>query len=809
MRVFTKLKVLLIASLLLTIFSLKTKAQTTLYAGDIAFIGANVNSSAADTFAIVLLKDIAQNTEIGFSDGCYQDTSTKLHLASTKVDWYFTWQPPSGGLKAGDVVKFWTSSTGDVNQGGQASASLGTITAGTGLNLKNNGDQVFAFQGISLIDTTVNYIISPNRYLAAIHLNVNFATTDANWDAGTYGLQQSELPDSLTTGSEAIRLYTGTNTEVTNGYLSSHTLSLDKTVINNLANWTRGSSAYDPTVPIRVTWSGSWDGTPSSTLPVVIQSSSAPGTFTGYDVRVDAGYTLTINTGMVASVYGDLLNYGTVSAGGTSSELRFYNTTDTSELFGNALAFEGVVRVASSAVLKTNDLLTLNAGNANSYGQIMGSGSFTGTITGNITASYYIDGSSEGWRSICSPLDGATLAQLNDDVPLNFGTPNSNYTNIFQFDESSSTPHWTTPSGLSASMDNGAYAVYIRSAILPLTLDITGTAHANSDYTISGLTLTGSSTDTSGWHIIRNPWVSGYYWDGSVANVQGAAAYMYDKSAGTYTSFDNIFDGIIPPFQAITIKVTSNNVDVTLSNSSRNPAIGTNFFNKTLSVNNYIGLTVKNLQTDVTDVARFYTDAVASNTFDQLDGVKKMNDAEAPSIYFATNGTKLYKEVWQDIPLAGIDLPVNFTTTSEGDYQLTADLQNIEYGVDVYLEDLLNQKLYDISKGTVKFSVSANDAAERFVLHIRKSGTSTGVKETEAANYFIGSNNTNISIASTVSETITVEVTDLMGRIISNNVLEAAAGTANILPALNTQTGYYVVRVTGNSGMQVAKVFLK
>lgn len=805
-----------LSALLVAVFSLliitNSKAQTTLYAGDLAFVGAQCTSGQADTFVVVLLKDIAANTEIGFTDGCWQDTSSKFFIKDTHVDWVFFWKATSN-MYAGDTISFYTASTADNNEGGPAYVSQGTATGGCGLNLKNLGDQIFAFQGVDAIDTTTftytDYYVDPTRVLAGIHLNVNFATTDANWDNGTYGLQQSELPDSLTTGSTAIRLYTGTTTEVIDGYLSSHILSLDKSVINNLDNWTRANTTYSPAIPVRLTWTGSWNGTTSSTVPAVINSSSVVASFSAQDIRINNGYALTLNAGNAVNCYGDLYNYGSMTANAASAEFRFMNTTDTADIYGNAMAWEGVSRVGTSAVLRTNDLLTLGASAASKYGQLMGGGSYTGTVIGNVTASYYIGGSTAGWRSICSPLSGATLAQINDDIPLNFGTPNANYTNVFRFNEGGSSPHWTAATSLTQTMDSGAYAVYIRSASLPITLDITGTYYGNTDYTEHGLTLTGSVNDTSGWHLIRNPWPSGYYWDGSVSNIQGNAVYVYDASGGTYTSFDNIFDGILPPFTAFTVKVSSNNVDVTLANTSRNPAVATNYFDKTGLFDNLVSLTVKNKKTDVTDVVRFYTEDDAKNDFDVLDGVKKMNDAAAPSIYFTNNGTKLYKEAWQNIPNEGADLPLSLSTTSDGEYQITVDMQNIELGTEFYLEDLQDKKLYDISKGSVNFMVNPNDKAERFILHIRKRNTATGVEDIAANEYFIGSNSTTISIGATQTETVTVEVVDLLGKALTVSSLETQAGQVALLPALDVAPGYYIVKVNGNSGMKIAKVYLK
>lgn len=794
----------------LTFFSFSVKAQTSLYAGDVAFVSCQMNNSTADTFAIVLLKGITSGTQIGFTDGCYKDANGYNILTSNRNEYVFIWEA-SSALPAGTIIKFWSSTAAASNAGGLANASTGTIVTGTALSLNHNGgtDQVFAFQGITSIDTSSTYRLTVTRYLAGIHLNyITGLTSDANWDgsASASGLFQSELPDSLVNGVSAIRM-DSSSVKRENIVMTSNILSLDKTVINNKTNWTISNTPQTVAIPLRLSWNGSsWGGTVSSTMDVIIQSNTAPGSFTCRSLRVDSGYNLTVTSGNSVSVYGDFYNYGN-GLGSSNGDLEFYKS-GTANLYGSGFEFEGILRVSSSTTLATNSLLTLGASSATSYGQIGAGGSLNGAISGNITCEYYIGGGGAGWRSICSPVSGATLAQINDDVPLYFSTPDPNFANVFRFDESGSAPHWTAASGLSQSMDAGGFAVYLRNSNLPVTIDITGTYQGTSDYILSGLTRTGSNNDTSGWHIIRNPWPSGFYWDGSISNIQGTAVYFYDQSTGTYTSFDNVNDGVVPPFTAFTIKVSSNNVSVTLPNSNRNIAIATNFFDKTVSVENFVELSLKNLKTGITDKAKFFTDSAAQNGFDALDGFKKMNDPAAPSIYIVSDDKRLNRDVWSDIPEKGIDLPIAVSTQSTGKHQLTAALENIERGVEVYLEDKLSGKLYDIAKGAFTFDVETGDIAERFILHIRKK-SATAVEESATADFFIGSNGTMISIGATTTETLAVEVVDLLGKTIYKGAIDAHEGQTAMLPELQAMPGYYVVKVAGSAGMQVSKVYLK
>lgn len=813
MKLFTntlrKMPALALFAILSFAFS-RTNAQTVLARGDVAFVSCQTNNSTADTFAIVLLKNIASGTQIGFTDGNYKDANGYNSLTSTKNEWYFVWEA-SGALPAGTIIKYWTSIAVASNAGGLPNASTGTIVQGVGLSLNHNGgtDQVFAFQGINSLDTSSTYRLTVTRYLAGIHLDyIGGLTSDANWDgtASAGGLFQSELPDSLVTGTHAIR-FDSSSVKRENAVMTSNILSLDKSVINNKANWTFGNTPQTRATPLTITWNGtSWSGARSSTMDAIIQSNTTPGTFTCRSIRIDNGYSATITSGNLISIYGDVFNYGTTGFAG-DGDVEFYKT-GTANIYGNEVKFSGIFRVSSSTTLATNNLLRLTATGASTYGQIGSGGSLNGAISGNLTCEYYIGSGGYGWRNICSPVNGATLAEINDDIPLFFGAPTS-YNNVFTFNEASSSPRWTNPSSVSQSMNAGGFAVYFRDNTAPVTIDITGTYNGTSNYVLSGLTRTGSSTDTSGWHIIRNPWPTGFYWDGSIANVQGTAAYIYDQTAGTYTTFDNINDGIIPPFAAITIKVTSNNVSVTLPNNSRNVALGNNFFDKTIPVQNYVSLSLKNLQTGIKDEARFYTDMKAQNGYDELDGPKLMNPLTAPNIYFINGTENVNKEVWSSIPSAGVHLPVALNTESIGLHEISYMGENIELGTTIYLEDKTTKKLYDITKGAYTFDYTTAGVLDRFVLHIANTTSTTGIENAQVATYFIGSDGSNVTIGTTADENLKVEITDLLGRVITANAYTASAGTTASISANHTATGYYIVKVTGNSGVQTAKVFLK
>jgi len=163
------------------LFSIGMLGQTTLAAGDIAFIGFNLDG--ADDYAFVLLKDIDAATTITFTDRGWNDSGS---FANNSGDETWTWT--SGAARTvGTVITIAPSSP--------SSASLGSVSGGNP-TLSLIGDQILAYQGSDA---------SPS-FIAGMHSNFS-SSTDANWDGAASSNSTSALPDQLTNGTNAIRLH--------------------------------------------------------------------------------------------------------------------------------------------------------------------------------------------------------------------------------------------------------------------------------------------------------------------------------------------------------------------------------------------------------------------------------------------------------------------------------------------------------------------------------------------------------------------------------------------------------------------------
>ncbi|SIR00412.1 Por secretion system C-terminal sorting domain-containing protein [Maribacter ulvicola] len=226
-------------------------AQTSLSAGDIAFIGVSTDGDQDfnDFFAFVILKDIATNTTITFTDRGWNDGSGFVQPLA-RGDGEFTWTAESA-FSAGEVV---------ILSFENLSPPAAAFTV--------RGDQLFAIQG-----TIANPI-----FVAGLHLNVvDNGSDDANWDGAATTNTTSALPDALTTGDTAIRF----PIEQDNWQFScsiglcplTGTLEEIRAILHNPANWiSDNDNVFPGTIDVNL---GAITVSPVNTPPLVTSLDTA------------------------------------------------------------------------------------------------------------------------------------------------------------------------------------------------------------------------------------------------------------------------------------------------------------------------------------------------------------------------------------------------------------------------------------------------------------------------------------------------------------------------------------------------------
>ena len=182
-----------------------TEGTSVLQPGEIAFIGYGTDDP--DKFAFVLLTDVAENTEITFTDNGWLGSVLRTG-ENTGI-----WTAPVGGLSKGTVISIQGTT---VTGGGTMSNALS--------GLSTSGDQILAYQGTSA---------SPD-FIAGI--------SSTGWvNTGSINANSSYLPIELSLFSSAL----GFSSEMDNGYYTgpiSLTISTAHSIINHPDNWLRSNT---------------------------------------------------------------------------------------------------------------------------------------------------------------------------------------------------------------------------------------------------------------------------------------------------------------------------------------------------------------------------------------------------------------------------------------------------------------------------------------------------------------------------------------------------------------------------------------
>lgn len=589
-----------------------------------------------------------------------------------------------------------------------------------------------------------------------------------------------------------------------------------------------GATQASPTVNVDATETvGQIQLTNSAALTF---SGSSTGTITASTLNLASGSSLSLGANNI-NVTGEFIGSGSVIAttgivnlNGSSAQTITGSPSATNVTLDNAngaiissgtLSISGVYTHASGT-LTTNGNLILTVESAASYGQIAGTG--TGTITGNVTAQYIIPSSAtNGFRGIASPFTGNTVNDLSDDININYGTPSWAYSSVYLFDESaggsSNQGAWQAVSSSSQSMDDQGFVFVIYDADLAsdITLDLTG-AYTAGDYTTPSLSRTGSMSDTSGWHIIRNPWPSNYNHNTTITNLASNTIYVYEGNTvrdwnGSTGSLSN---GIVPPFHAINVQINTDGNTLTLPTANRTTSNSANYFDKK-SLANYVAMKVTN-KNGQWDETRVYTNDVAENGADFWDATKMVNGADVPTIYTLVDGNKTSINNLKAIPTEGIEIPVEFSTQTAGTHTIKFSTDNIDPSVNVVLEDRYRNQLHDINSGDYSFSHNPDVTGHypRFNLRYERKSATTSVEELANDAIAIGSNNNTVTVSTTANGNYNIKVYDLMGReIASESNVEVNANSAHTLTINTATTGYYIVKVTSENTNKTAKVFLK
>ncbi|WP_199732263.1 beta strand repeat-containing protein, partial [Flavobacterium macacae] len=244
---------------LLSLFTGKAVAQTTLAVGDLSIV--SINSNTTDAFTFVTWVNLLPNTEIKFTDNGFHNGGLPTAPSNFRdQEQTVTWRNNTGAaIDAGKVITITLSNPATTNLG-EIVSSLGANGNAAAMLLTNNsGDQIFAYQGIGATApvNNVNSNFNGTIIFAIGFSGWNVAAT--NWvTSGAISGATSYLPSTVT-GNSSVFLGPNVAGAQYNGPTSGlAAYGAYKAAIANPANWTlvTNSSGVIPPFPVPIFTAG-------------------------------------------------------------------------------------------------------------------------------------------------------------------------------------------------------------------------------------------------------------------------------------------------------------------------------------------------------------------------------------------------------------------------------------------------------------------------------------------------------------------------------------------------------------------------
>ncbi len=448
---------------------------------------------------------------------------------------------------------------------------------------------------------------------------------------------------------------------------------------------------------------------------------------------------------------------------------------------------------------------TLNiAGNTYFKADATGQGQFIDhapiNVTGTSTVEQYLI--SERWHLVSAPISNAQIGVYYNLYLKEFIEP----TNTWNYLSLPLTIPMPATKGFSAWASNALTGT--------TTVSYTGSLNLGNNYPLNTLNYTPGSPGI-GWNLIGNPYPAPLQWNSSwtKSNVSEWACIHnngHDEcyNAATQTGWPNAGDmanGIIPSTQGFWVRATSASASVTIPQSQRMFSDQAFYKDAEVMVNESIRLRVDG--NDDYDAVLVQFIPGSTEGYDPVfDLEKRWGYDEAPQL-FTIMGEYEYLSV-NALPeiTENLIVPIGLKVGAEGEYTITSsEFKNFKAGVSVTLEDMLTNTFTNLTLNEgYTFTASPMDANHRFNLHFKSAAFGSEENGSYGINVYSADNTIYVQIPEyTVAD---VTIYDLMGREIFR---DETIGDSMSKIQIETETGYYIVKVRTNEASVAKKVFLK
>lgn len=451
--------------------------------------------------------------------------------------------------------------------------------------------------------------------------------------------------------------------------------------------------------------------------------------------------TLDLSEGMIV-IEGNKTQHIKGSQPLTLSRL-YLDSPDTLRLF-TALNINGTVQLKKGVLDINNQELTLVA-NDTQQGVIAEIRDGASVVGDTVTFETYYPAAPGAWRLICSPIQGASFEDWNDDFPTtgflgsdypNYPIPEARSSNILVYDETFSQGEeanlkigFTSIEHIQDQIDpTKGYFTYFVAA--PSTLDVRG-KFVQGDVRIP-LTYTPSEGDHThdGWNLISNPYPCAINWDDLAAQHKigiDNAIYAYDPENGQYSSYvggvsiGNLSNRV-EPGQAFWVKAINEHAEILFTEDVKTPEQGVHMPSVDLNTEALIRIRVS--KENFKDDCVIGFNSSATSDFDPTMDAYKFYPTEnnLPSIAVVPEYQSLSMSITMlPVPEKDMIIPLELKT---GDFteMYISNLEIDSYDEDYcfILEDREFHRSIPFNKGQVyKFDITPQTKSDRFLLHVQ------------------------------------------------------------------------------------------
>ena len=414
---------------------------------------------------------------------------------------------------------------------------------------------------------------------------------------------------------------------------------------------------------------------------------------------------------------------------------------------------------------------------------------------------------------------GATLTVQDGGSLITNGTITNN--GIIDIEHTMTDGHWHLVSspveGAEASVFTGDYLQYfteetgLYTDISDANLDLipcqgySWRNFAKGDFTFSGTPYTGdqsiatTANNANGWNLVGNPYPSSLDWN-TLDDTYGTIYTFSDNGVnsgwGTYNNGASVNNGnrYVAPMQGFFI-ATSGAGTFTVTNAARSHENATGFVKDTEALMNSAKIFAQ--AGDKYDETFIQLGTQYAEGFDFIYDGWKMAAQDGSSLQLSTLSIdgKLCIDRRPEVQ----HIPLSFSLSNQAQASIGAkeisDLQELT------LEDTKLNLFTNLANGAYQFDWNTGDSEERFILHLKATGTS----ELEAQAVQVYGANSQIYVSQSVVNYNEMKVYDLSGRLVYQNQLNDS-NLQSFSPRLNF--GVYLVELNGENGVKSFKIVL-